>query len=100
MYRLHRHENADQHAAGGYGGVGHVDRNIANTWLPVLLHVGRLPGLGAVSLVLHLLLSQRTPPDHLPHGFRLADSRTRSSKVEHSISVIIIIIHIIISIVL
>ena len=50
-------------------------------YLPVLLPVGRLSRLGAVSLVLPLLLPQRAPADHLPHGVRLADCFTRYTEV-------------------
>ena len=49
--------------------------------LSVLLHVGCLRRLGAVSLVFSLLLSRRTSPNHLSYGFRLADRCSRCTEV-------------------
>ena len=85
MFCLHcRNAHSNEHAASSHGSVRHADRDIANTWLPVLLHVGRLQGLGAVPLVLSLLLFQRSLAYHLPHGVHLANCRARSSEVRHS----------------
>jgi len=39
----YRYENSDERAAGGDGSVGHIDRNVSDTRLPVLLHVGQMP---------------------------------------------------------
>jgi len=60
-------------------------------YLPVLLHVGQISRLRAISLVLPLLLPRRTSAHHLSHGVRVAYCSTRRAEV--SLTEYIIIRH-------